>query len=61
MLTASSGSLRWWSLIFLVGIGFALIYGIVAVVWFRLVRHLSRQPLAPPVAAPDVPLETPVY
>jgi cytochrome d ubiquinol oxidase subunit I len=28
-------------------IGFALIYGIVAVVWFRLIRHLSRQPLAP--------------
>jgi cytochrome d ubiquinol oxidase subunit I len=42
--------------------GFALVYGIVAVVWFRLVRHLSRQPLAPPDAAPaDRPLEVPVY
>jgi cytochrome d ubiquinol oxidase subunit I len=26
-------------------IGFAVVYGILAVVWFRLVRHLSRQPL----------------
>ncbi|WP_067500517.1 cytochrome ubiquinol oxidase subunit I [Actinoplanes sp. TFC3] len=32
--------------------GFALIYGIVAVVWFRLIRHLSRQPLAPPAEQP---------
>jgi cytochrome d ubiquinol oxidase subunit I len=28
-------------------IGFALVYGILAVVWLRLVRHLSRQPLTP--------------
>jgi cytochrome d ubiquinol oxidase subunit I len=28
--------------------GFTVVYGIVAVVWFRLVRHLSRQPLTPP-------------
>ena len=27
-------------------IGFAVVYGILAVVWLRLVRHLSRQPLA---------------
>jgi cytochrome bd ubiquinol oxidase subunit I len=27
--------------------GFTVVYGIVAVVWFRLVRHLSRQPLTP--------------
>jgi cytochrome d ubiquinol oxidase subunit I len=26
-------------------IGFAVVYGILAVVWLRLVRHLSRQPL----------------
>ncbi len=30
-------------------IGFTLVYGVVAVVWFRLVLHISRQPLAPPV------------
>jgi cytochrome d ubiquinol oxidase subunit I len=32
-------------------IGFAVVYGILAVVWLRLVRHLSRLPLAtaPPV------------
>jgi cytochrome d ubiquinol oxidase subunit I len=29
-------------------IGFTVIYGILAVVWFRLVRHICRQPLAPP-------------
>ena len=33
--------------------GFALVYGVVAVVWFRLIRHLSRQPLAPPADLPD--------
>jgi cytochrome d ubiquinol oxidase subunit I len=44
--------------------GFAIVYGIVAVVWFRLVRHLARQPLAPPARSPDkadLSLETPVY
>jgi cytochrome d ubiquinol oxidase subunit I len=36
--------------------GFTLVYGIVAVVWLRLVRHLSRQPLTPlpaPSSSPD--------
>ena len=28
-------------------IGFAVVYGVLAVVWLRLVRHLSRQPLSP--------------
>ena len=28
-------------------VGFTVVYGVLAVVWFRLVRHLSRQPLAP--------------
>jgi cytochrome d ubiquinol oxidase subunit I len=42
-------------------IGFTVVYGIVAVVWLRLIRHLSRQPLAPaePQAAEAEP--TPVY
>jgi cytochrome d ubiquinol oxidase subunit I len=38
--------------------GFTVVYGIVAVVWFRLVRHLARQPLTttpPPVASTDKP------
>ncbi|MGA5302641.1 cytochrome ubiquinol oxidase subunit I [Nucisporomicrobium flavum] len=34
-------------------IGFAVVYGILAVVWLRLVRHLSRQPLAPAPAAAE--------
>ena len=33
-------------------LGFAVVYGILAVVWLRLVRHLSRQPLAAAPAAP---------
>ncbi|MEV4702715.1 cytochrome ubiquinol oxidase subunit I [Actinoplanes sp. NPDC049316] len=45
-------------------IGFAVVYGILAVVWFRLVRHLSRQPLAP-APAPAEPaagkIPAPVY
>jgi cytochrome d ubiquinol oxidase subunit I len=46
--------------------GFALIYGIVAVVWFRLIRHLSRQPLSAPSQDPAspaavVPEPAPVY
>ncbi len=44
--------------------GFALIYGILAVVWYRLVRHLSRQPLgekAPPSSQDTPPVEAPVY
>jgi cytochrome bd ubiquinol oxidase subunit I len=39
--------------------GFTLVYGVLAVVWLRLVRHLARQPLAasPSVAsAPDLPV-----
>jgi cytochrome bd ubiquinol oxidase subunit I len=32
--------------------GFALVYGILAVVWLRLVRHLARQPLTPAESAP---------
>ncbi|GAB3848161.1 cytochrome ubiquinol oxidase subunit I [Dactylosporangium cerinum] len=35
-------------------LGFAAVYGVLAVVWLRLVRHLVRQPLsAPPAAAED--------
>lgn len=43
--------------------GFTVVYGVLAVVWFRLIRHLSRQPLTPePVAAPaDDPELAPVY
>jgi cytochrome d ubiquinol oxidase subunit I len=42
--------------------GFALVYGAVAVVWFRLVRHLARQPLAPPAELPDKSSDlAPVY
>jgi cytochrome d ubiquinol oxidase subunit I len=34
-------------------IGFAAVYGVLAVVWLRLIRHLSRQPLTPlPADAP---------
>jgi cytochrome bd ubiquinol oxidase subunit I len=32
-------------------VGFAVVYGVVAVVWFRLVRHLARQPLSPPATS----------
>ena len=35
-------------------LGFAVVYGVLAVVWLRLVRHLARQPLAAPQAVPDV-------
>jgi len=43
-------------------IGFALVYGVVAVVWFRLIRHLARQPLAPPADISDKsPTLAPVY
>jgi cytochrome bd ubiquinol oxidase subunit I len=34
-------------------LGFAVVYGVLAVAWLRLVRHLSRQPLSP-AAAPAV-------
>ncbi|GAA3347949.1 cytochrome ubiquinol oxidase subunit I [Amorphoplanes nipponensis] len=36
-------------------IGFAVVYGILAAVWLRLIRHLSRQPLAVP--APLTPAD----
>jgi hypothetical protein len=44
-------------------LGFALIYGVLAVVWLRLVRHLSRQPLAPAPApaTAEVDEPAPVY
>jgi cytochrome bd ubiquinol oxidase subunit I len=42
-------------------IGFAVVYGVLAVAWFRVVRHLARQPLRPPVAAADAPEPAPVY
>jgi cytochrome d ubiquinol oxidase subunit I len=47
-------------------IGFAIVYGILAAVWLRLVRHLSRQPLAgaPPAPAGEAASErelAPVY
>jgi cytochrome d ubiquinol oxidase subunit I len=32
--------------------GFAVVYGILAVVWLRLIRHLARQPLTPEAAEP---------
>lgn len=43
-------------------IGFTAVYGVLAVVWLRLVRHLSRQPLDghPTPAAPER-AEAPVY
>jgi cytochrome d ubiquinol oxidase subunit I len=44
-------------------LGFAVVYGVLAVVWLRLVRHLSRQPLAAaPAGDPAPERETvPVY
>jgi cytochrome bd ubiquinol oxidase subunit I len=42
-------------------LGFTLVYGILAVVWLRLVRHLSRQPLADAPAAASEPASVPVY
>ncbi|MFF5290443.1 cytochrome ubiquinol oxidase subunit I [Paractinoplanes globisporus] len=41
--------------------GFALVYGIVAVVWFRLIRHLARQPLRLAEPADKSPEPAPVY
>jgi cytochrome d ubiquinol oxidase subunit I len=41
--------------------GFAIVYGVLAVAWLRLVRHLARQPLAPVPAPADSPALAPVY
>jgi cytochrome bd ubiquinol oxidase subunit I len=39
-------------------LGFAVIYGVLAVAWLRLIRHLSRQPLSPPSSSvPPAPVE----
>jgi cytochrome bd ubiquinol oxidase subunit I len=42
-------------------IGFAVIYGILAVLWLKLVRHISRQPMAPAAAPVAAPEPVPVY
>ena len=43
-------------------LGFATVYGVLAVVWLRLVRHLARQPLTPAEApAEATPEPVPVY
>jgi len=43
-------------------LGFATVYGVLAVVWFRLVRRLARQPLTPAESAPEsAPEPAPVY
>ncbi len=42
-------------------IGFTLVYGVLAVVWVRLVRHLSRQPLAPEPERSPAAEPVPVY
>jgi cytochrome d ubiquinol oxidase subunit I len=43
-------------------IGFALIYGVLAVVWFRVIRHVARQPLrAAERPAAEAPEPAPVY
>jgi cytochrome d ubiquinol oxidase subunit I len=41
--------------------GFALVYGVLAVVWLRLVRHLARQPLAPAPVPAGSPELAPAY
>jgi cytochrome d ubiquinol oxidase subunit I len=42
-------------------LGFALVYGALAVVWLRVVRHLARQPLAPAEATESVADPAAVY
>jgi cytochrome d ubiquinol oxidase subunit I len=37
--------------------GFTLVYGVLAVLWLRLVRHLARSPLAEPAPSPATPSE----
>jgi cytochrome d ubiquinol oxidase subunit I len=41
-------------------LGFAVIYGILAVAWLRLVRHLARQPLTVAEVTPEADA-VPVY
>ena len=42
--------------------GFALVYGALAAVWLRIVRHLARQPLTPePASTPSAETAAPVY
>src|SRR3954465_3946069 len=41
--------------------GFTIVYGVLAVVWFRLIRYLSRQPLAPAPVVAEQPELAPVY
>ena len=41
--------------------GFTLVYGLLALVWFRLVVHLSRKPLVPSAAAEQTPEPAPAY
>ena len=43
-------------------LGFTVVYGVLAVVWLRLVRHLARQPLAPARSGhSDTDAPAPVY
>ncbi|MGX6601420.1 cytochrome ubiquinol oxidase subunit I [Micromonosporaceae bacterium Da 78-11] len=42
-------------------IGFAVVYGVLAVVWFRLVLHLSRQPLTGAAEPAESAAPVPVY
>ncbi|GAA0565640.1 cytochrome ubiquinol oxidase subunit I [Paractinoplanes ferrugineus] len=43
-------------------IGFAAIYGILAVAWFRVIRHIARRPLrVAPETAAETPEPAPVY
>jgi cytochrome d ubiquinol oxidase subunit I len=42
-------------------LGFALVYGVMAVAWLRLVRHLARQPLTPLPVSPSQPSLAEVY
>jgi cytochrome d ubiquinol oxidase subunit I len=41
--------------------GFTVVYGVLAVVWFRLIRYLARQPLAPAPVVAEQPELAPVY
>jgi cytochrome d ubiquinol oxidase subunit I len=41
--------------------GFTVVYGVLAVVWLRLVRHLARQPLAAAAETPAAAEPAPVY